>query len=292
MAEPPLTIDERRAKKAEKRIKQREITVLRASKMHKARLQAEQVGSISQAVLPPALNIGCSGWFYWHLKGSFYPTQMPTKEWFSHYADHFATVELNAPFYSWPTLATVESWRKQAEGRNMVYTVKASELITHIRKFEDTRTLVRDFGYIADLLGPMMGCFLFQLPPSYHFAPERLQNILEQLDPSRRNVIEFRHKSWWTDEVYAAFEKAGAIFCTCSGPRLPDDLVKTAEDIYIRFHGVDAWYRHDYSHDELVVWADRIRQARAERVWIYFNNDFNGYAIKNATMLAGILKGS
>lgn len=192
-----LTVDERRAKKAEKRIKQREITVLRAGKMHKARLLAAENGSFQQASTPPALNIGCSGWFYWHLRGSFYPTQMPTKDWFSHYADHFSTVELNAPFYSWPTVATVQSWRKQAEGHDMVYTVKASELITHIKKFEGTKTLIRDFGHIADLLGPLMGCFLFQLPPGYYYSPARLRDILEQLDPDRRNVVEFRHASWW-----------------------------------------------------------------------------------------------
>lgn len=284
-----LTVDERRAKKAEKRIKQREITVLRAGKMHKARLLAAENGSFQQASTPPALNIGCSGWFYWHLRGSFYPTQMPTKDWFSHYADHFSTVELNAPFYSWPTVATVQSWRKQAEGHDMVYTVKASELITHIKKFEGTKTLIRDFGHIADLLGPLMGCFLFQLPPGYHYSPARLRDILEQLDPDRRNVVEFRHASWWNDEVYAAFKKSRAIFCSCSGPRLPDDVVKTADDIYIRFHGVHRWYRHDYSHEELNDWARRIRQAGAKRVWIYFNNDFDGYAIKNATMLAEIL---
>jgi uncharacterized protein YecE (DUF72 family) len=281
------TIEERRARKAERRIKQRQITVLRAGKMHKARLLAEAASRAAPD--PPALNIGCSGWFYWHLKGSFYPSQMPTKEWFAHYANHFNTVELNAPFYSWPTLKTVQSWDKQAKGRAMVYTVKAPELITHIKKFEDTETLVQDFGYIADLLGPRMGCFLFQVPPSYHYSADRLNTILRQLDPALRNVIEFRHPSWWTEDVYAAFEAAGAIFCSCSGPRLPDVLVKTARDIYIRFHGVQRWYRHDYSHDELAVWANRIRDAGADRVWCYFNNDFDGYAIKNAKMLAEIL---
>ncbi len=284
-----LTIEERRARRAERRIKQREITLLRAGKMHKARLLAEETGLRHEPSSPPALNIGCSGWFYWHLKGTFYPTQMPTREWFAHYAEHFSTVELNAPFYSWPTLRGVEAWRTQAEGRDMIYTVKASELITHIRKFEGTETLVRDFGYIADLLGERMGCFLFQLPPSYDYSPERLRNILGQLDPARRNVVEFRHASWWNDEVYAAFRDAGAIFCSCSGPRLPDPVVRTADDIYVRFHGVEYWYRHDYSDEELSDWARRIRDVDAKRVWIYFNNDFNGYAIKNATTLAEIL---
>jgi uncharacterized protein YecE (DUF72 family) len=290
MAEPTtLTIEERRAKRAAKRIKERELSVLRAGKMHKARLAEGSRALPPPPLSPPALNIGCSGWFYWHLKGTFYPTQMPTKEWFAHYADNFKTVELNAPFYSWPTLGTVKSWLKQAEGRDMTYTVKVSELITHIQKFEGTETLVRDFGYIADLLGPRMGCFLFQLPPSYHYTPDRLATILSQLDPARRNVIEFRHKSWWNEDVYEAFRKSGSIFCSCSGPGLPDQLVKTAGDIYIRFHGVDRWYRHDYSLEELTLWAVHIREAHADRVWIYFNNDHDSYAIKNATMMAELL---
>jgi uncharacterized protein YecE (DUF72 family) len=284
-----LTIEARRARKAERRAKQRELTILRASKMHRARLIAEESGDRRITAIPPSLNIGCSGWFYWHLKGTFYPTQMPTKEWFSYYAEHFRTVELNAPFYSWPTLNTVESWRRQAHGRAIVYTVKASELITHLRKFEGTDVLVRDFGYIADLLGPLMGCFLFQLPPSYDYSPARLQNILQQLDPCRRNVVEFRHPSWWQNRVYDAFREAGVIFCSCSGPNLPDPVINTAGEIYVRFHGVERWYRHDYSDIELINWARRIREAKAERVWIYFNNDFNGYAIKNATALAKIL---
>src|SRR5688572_4139944 len=97
--------DERRARKAQKRLKQREMTLVRAQKMHEARLRAEATGHRSTVADPPALNIGCSGWFYWHLRGSFYPSQMPTKDWFAHYAEQFDTVELNAPFYSWPTLA-------------------------------------------------------------------------------------------------------------------------------------------------------------------------------------------
>jgi uncharacterized protein YecE (DUF72 family) len=291
MLEITLTKEERRAKRAEKRMKERELTILRAREMHDARLMAEEAGRLSKASSPPPVNVGCSGWFYWHLKGSFYPTQMPTNEWFAHYASYFTTVELNAPFYSWPTVATVETWCRQAAGHDMVYTVKVSELITHIRRFEGTRKLVRDFGYIADVLGPMMGCFLFQLPPSYQYSHDRMVGILDQLDPRRRNVIEFRHRSWWNDDVCAAFEKAGAIFCSCSAPRLPEDLVKTADDIYIRFHGVERWYRHDYTEDELRVWADRIRDARAKRVWIYFNNDRDGYAIKNATMMTQLLLG-
>lgn len=119
--------------------------------------------------------------------------------------------ELNEPFYSWPTLGTVESWRKQATGRAMIYTVKAFELITHTKPFQGTKNLVEDFGHIADLLGPLMGCFLFQLPPSFHYSATRLENIVSQLDPARRNVIEFRHPSWWNEEVFAAFRNGRTI---------------------------------------------------------------------------------
>lgn len=284
------TPDERRAPRALKRIKQREASILRAEKMHRARLLAESEHEASPAYDLPALNIGCSGWFYWHLRGDFYPTQMPTRDWFAHYAEHFQTVELNAPFYSWPTVGTVQSWIRQAAGREMIYTVKVPELITHIKKFEDTKTLVRDFGHVADLLGPRMGCLLFQLPPSFHYTAARLRTVLDQLDPVRRNVVEFRHPSWWNEDVYDSFEQAGAIFCSCSGPGLPDPAIRTAGEIYIRFHGVEKWYRHDYSAGELADWASRIRAADAEHVWAYFNNDFNGYAIKNATMLREMLR--
>ena len=156
------------------------------------------------------------------------------------------------------------------------------ELITHIKKFKGTKTLIRDFGVIADLLGERMGCFLFQLPPSYRYTKGRLSAIVAQLDPARRNVVEFRHKSWWTETMYAAFRKAGLIFCSCSGPRLPQELIRTADDVHLRLHGPERWYRHNYSKDELATWAERIKASGAERVWVYFNNDYEANAPANA----------
>ena len=233
--------------------------------------------------------MGCSGWYYWHWHEVFYPKDLPRNEWFPHYADNFKTVELNAPFYSWPTVATVNTWIKQAGRRRFVYTVKVCELITHVKRFKGTKQLTRDFGFIADLLGPRMGCFLYQLPPSHHYTRARLKNILEQLDPRRRNVVEFRHKSWWNEDVYEAFRQTNTIFCSCSGPRLPDELVKTADEVYIRFHGTKQWYRHNYTKQELEVWVKRIRESKAKRVWAYFNNDREGFAIKNAKELLRLL---
>jgi uncharacterized protein YecE (DUF72 family) len=292
---PRLAKEEWRARKQARREKQRAENAGRAAKMHAARLAFGKTASSLQRLPPPAqkgleLQVGCSGWFYWDWRGDFYPEGLPTSQWFGHYAKHFQTVELNAPFYSWPTVGTVNTWVRQAGRRKFVYTVKVSELITHVKQFAGTKTLVRDFGLIADLLGPRMGCFLFQLPPSFHYSKARLDRIVSQLDPARRNVVEFRHKSWWNRTVYAAFRGAGLIFCSCSGPRLPEELVVTADELYLRFHGVQRWYRHNYSRAELEVWADRIRASGVKRAWVYFNNDYNGFAIKNAKMLLGLLK--
>jgi uncharacterized protein YecE (DUF72 family) len=284
-----LTREERRARRQLRREKQRKDNIGRAAKMHSVRLDMKTEDYTSRSDLKASAYVGCSGWFYWKWRGQFYPADLATSEWFGRYAKRFDTVEINASFYSWPTVANVKAWRRQAGRRKFVYTVKVCELITHIKKFKGTKTLIKDFGTIADILGDRMGCFLFQLPPSYSYTKTRLSSILGQIDPMRRNVVEFRHASWWNDTVYAAFRQAGAIFCSCSGPKLPDELIRTADDIYLRLHGPERWYRHNYSKDELAKWADRIKAAGAKRAWIYFNNDNDGYAPKNAVTLRRLL---
>lgn len=291
MEKPILTKEQWREKREIRRQKQRENNVLRASKMHQLRIASDaSIPVRTPAPTRTTYHIGCSGWFYWDWRNIFYPEGLPTKDWFAHYANTFKTVEINASFYSWPTETTVKNWVKQAGRKKFVYTVKACELITHIKKFKGTKELVKDFGHIATILGNRMGCFLYQVPPSYHYSPARLKSIVSQLQTGQRNVIEFRHASWWNERVYTALREANLIFCSCSAPRLPDELIKTSEDIYIRFHGKTAWYRYDYTEDELKEWANRIGQAKAQTVWIYFNNDFDGHAIKNAKALARLLK--
>jgi uncharacterized protein YecE (DUF72 family) len=287
-----LTMDWKEKREA-RREKQRQQNVGRAVKMHKARMAHPR--SPLQKVFSARDNpkkryyIGCSGWFYWHWRGVFYPNESPTNQWFDHYASRFKTVELNAPFYSWPTVVTVNSWIKQIGRKKFIYTVKVCEIITHVKQFRGTKELIRDFGYIGEILGTHLGCFLFQLPPSFHYTPGRLKLIVGQLDHSKRNVVEFRDPSWWNETVYTAFRRTGTIFCSCSGPKLPDALVKTADDIYIRFHGLKRWYRHDYTKAELAEWARKINESGAKRVWVYFNNDRDGYAVENAQQLLRIL---
>ena len=283
-----LTLEERRERRQLRREKQRADNIGRAAKMHTARLKMETENPKHALDLKSLLHVGCSGWRYWKWRDSFY-ANVPQDQWFAQYLKRFDTVEINASFYSWPTVANVQAWRRQPGRKRFVYTVKVCELITHVKRFKGTKTLIRDFGIIADILGERMGCFLFQLPPSYRYTKARLDAIVTQLDPKRRNVVEFRHASWWNEDVYEAFRKAGIIFCSCSGPRLPDELIRTADDVYIRLHGPKRWYRHDYSKSELTTWATRIEASGAKRFWIYFNNDNEAHAPKNATALRRML---
>src|ERR1700733_12383578 len=225
---PELTLEQRRERRRLRRENQRENNAHRAAKMHAARLKMEATSLKAAAEPKASLYVGCSGWRYWAWRDSFY-AGVPQPDWFEHYLRRFDTVEINASFYSWPTVANVRAWQRGLGKKRFVYTVKVCELITHVKKFKGTKTLIRDFGMIADVLRDRMGCFLFQLPPSYGYTKVRLNDIVSQLDPAGRNVVDFRHASWWNEEVYSAFRKAGIIFCSCSAPRLPDELIRTTD---------------------------------------------------------------
>ena len=274
-----------------RRERQRAQNIFRAAQMHEARVahethhkKPEAAGHFSD------LHIGCSGWFYWHWRGRFYPTGSKTSAWFAHYAKRFNTVELNAPFYAWPTVSTVKTWRKQAGRRRFLYTVKASELITHVRRFSRTSGLVKDFGLIADLLGPAMGCFLFNCRRALSTPPHASRALSSNSTQDTATWWSFVTGAGGTPRCMPHSGSEASSFARAAGPRLPDELVTTGEDVYIRFHGTKRWYRHDYTRDELKVWAERVRDAKPARVWAYFNNDREGYAIKNARTFLRLLR--
>ena len=233
--------------------------------------------------------MGCSGWFYSHWRGIFYPAQeVETKNWFAYYANVFRTVELNAPFYRWPKPATVRRWYRNAPA-GFRYTVKVNQTITHEKRLMGTRKLVREFYGIADVLEEKMGCFLFQFPPSFKFTAARLKAVVTSLDPTKKSVVEFRHKSWWQEKVYAALRERGITFCAISAPRLPEDFPSGQPLAYFRLHGKSRWYRHNYNVDELTTWKQRIAASGAQEAWIYFDNDHNGNAVKNALQMRRML---
>jgi uncharacterized protein YecE (DUF72 family) len=233
------------------------------------------------------VRIGCSGYYYRHWQGLWYPEDLPTSRWFAFYAGQFDTVEINSSFYRFPTAATVRRWLRQAP-EGFVYSVKAPRLITHLKRFHDCAPLLDDFFGVLAKLDAHLGCVLFQLPPSLHYSPETLDKILGAMQPDFRNIIEFRHAGWWRPEVFAALHEKQIGFCSVSAPGLPDDLHVTAPDVYLRLHG-DPWYAQDYSEAELAAWATRLRAVDAPRAWIYFNNDHHAFAPANAAALHRLL---
>jgi len=221
--------------------------------------------------------VGTSGYFYRGWRGAFYPPELSPSEYFAYYQEHFDTVEVNASFYRFPTRETVRRWYREAR-EGFLYAVKAHREITHIKRFQDPER-VRTFYEAVAALGEKLGPVLFQLPPSFRYSEENLNRILSALDPSFKNAVEFRHASWWDEAVYRALREAGVAFVSVSAPGLPETFVNTAF-AYLRFHGKEAWYRYEYSEEELAAWAERARGHRP--LFAYFNNTDRGYAPKNA----------
>jgi uncharacterized protein YecE (DUF72 family) len=236
------------------------------------------------------IHIGCSSFNNGYWKGIFYPGELPRSKWFDYYCEHFDTYELNAPFYKFPTLKGLQSWYRKAPDR-FVYSVKAPRIITHFRKFEDcTEILEKFYGVIREGLVEKLRCVLFQLPPGFQYDAQKLELILSSLDPSFMNVIEFRHKSWWRDDVFTALTQNNIAFCSVSYPGLPDELAKTNNIRYVRLHGVPKLFYSEYASGYLQILSNAIKTENAAETYIYFNNTAGTGGIANALEMKDFLK--
>jgi uncharacterized protein YecE (DUF72 family) len=240
----------------------------------------------------PTYHVGCSGYHYRHWRGIFYPEKLPMRRWFEFYSEHFRTLELNVTFYRFPQLSFLENWYEQSVP-DFRFAVKAPRLITHYKQFNGTEQLLADFyGTVREGLREKLGPVLFQLPPKAAYTEERLQRIVESLDPGFANVLEFRHPSWWNGHVYGTLARHGISFCGQSHPLLPDELVANTGVLYYRLHGVPALYHSPYDEGFLQRLATEIRNAaHVKEAYLYFNNDIGGSAIGNAHQLRDILGG-
>jgi len=239
--------------------------------------------------MPQAYHLGTSGWSYPGWKGRFYPPGLPSCEWLSFYAQTFATVEINMTFYRFPKPETLGRWLELTPA-HFTFTLKANRQITHLKKLKNVRSEVRYFYILADSLRERLGCILFQLPPSITLDLDLLAGFLETLSPEYKNVVEFRHESWYEEKTYALLRAHEAAFCTVSSAKVPKTSPPTAPHAYFRFHGLTGEHRHNYSEEELEEWAGIIRRAEAEEVYIYFNNDYQAFAVSNCLRLAELLR--
>lgn len=155
-----------------------------------------------------------------------------------------------------------------------------------MKKLKEVSGSVQDFHRAANLLEDKLSCILWQLPPNLHRDDERLSNFCEVLDSSDKNVIEFRHKSWYHPEICEILSSYNISFCSLSSPAFPDELIATNCIGYIRFHGEGKnWYDYYYATEQLKTWHDKILEAGLEEVYVYFNNDIGANAVENALQL-------
>ncbi|MEA2389080.1 MAG: hypothetical protein QOG41_1853 [Thermoleophilaceae bacterium] len=229
------------------------------------------------------VHVGCSGWNYADWRGLVYPKGMPPSRWLEHYATLFDTVEVNSTFYRLASPDAVARWVEQTP-EHFVFTLKASRYLTHIKRLTALdQGVERFYERIEPLAGtPKMGPVLWQLPENFHRDDERLAAALAGL-PAGRHCFEFRHESWFVPEVYGLLrDHAVALVIGDTPQRRFQTHEMTADWTFVRFHWGARGRRGNYSEAELEEWAKRIEDWRERvEVFAYFNNDWEGFAVKN-----------
>ncbi len=238
----------------------------------------------------PQLHLGTSGWSYQGWRGRFYPSGLAPKGWLPFYAQTFNTVEINMTFYRLPSREILANWAAVTPP-GFTFTLKANRRITHVGRLRNVGHDVNFFYHLAGALEDKLGCILFQLPPTLTRDDALLEDFLSVLSPGYRNVIEFRDPSWYADTVYDILRSCLAGFCIVSSAKVPPDAVRTSDTAYFRFHGLTGGYRHNYSDDELRHWAGVIRSTGGTGTFVYFNNDYQAFAVQNAVRLRELLEG-
>lgn len=245
---------------------------------------------------PRPVRVGLSGWSYAHWRdGVFYPPRLPASRWLESYAERFDTVEVNSTFYRLPRTEAVARWLEQTPP-GFLFAVKASRYLTHVKRLRDLGPgLERFLERIEPLLGsPKLGPLLWQLPPTFRRDHERLADALARLPRELRHCLEFRDASWFVEETYALLREHGIALAIGDRPQVSDFQAYelTADWTYVRFHRGTRGLRGNYSDPELREWAERIRRWSLSReVFAYFNNDWEGFAPRNAARLRRLLGG-
>jgi len=235
--------------------------------------------------------IGTSGWHYEHWRNRFYPEQLTKAKWLEFYATHFATVELNNSFYHLPSETAFANWRDSSPA-NFIFAVKVSRFITHIKRLKNTEEALDKFITRAKILDQKLGPLLYQLPPNMHRNDDLLESFLSTLPQGMKHVFEFRHQSWLEEKVFDILHKYNMGLCVFDMPSISCPLVATADFAYVRFHGSTGLYFSCYSDEELADWAKRLADlaSNLKALYIYFNNDAEAFAVRNALTLGNYLQ--
>jgi uncharacterized protein YecE (DUF72 family) len=230
------------------------------------------------------VHVGTSGYNYPEWRGSFYPGKLKASEMLAYYAARFDTVEINATFYRMPTAAMMTAWAAGTPP-GFVFTLKAPQRITHMRRLNDVDEPVRIFCDVAHHLGDKRGPLFFQLPPNFKKESGRLRDLLVQIPPAFKCAFEFRHESWFTDEVYDVLRAHDAALCVADteAGSTPDET--TAAWGYYRLRNIE------YPEDDLARWAQAMTRGGRARVYCYFKHEDSGTGPALAARLQRILAG-
>jgi uncharacterized protein YecE (DUF72 family) len=243
------------------------------------------------------LLIGTSGWTYSSWKGAFYPLDLPSRRYLEFYSKEFPTTEVNYSFYHLPRPSTYEKWAAQVP-ESFIFALKASRFITHVKRLVEVEKAWTTFVQNALTLGPHLGPVLLQFPPSFRSDRRKLAAFLKGAQrPAPKSQLlrlafEFRHESWFTEEVYALLRQHNAALCIADSPRDPRRNELTAEFVYFRFHGRTDLFASKYTEAELGEEAMRIKRCLRDGldVYVYFNNDALGHAVANARTLQRLVQ--
>jgi uncharacterized protein YecE (DUF72 family) len=242
--------------------------------------------------------VGTSGWSYPGWRGSFYPEDLPARDFLSFYSRKFNTTEVNYSFYHLPRVTTYQKWSAQTP-EDFVFALKASRLITHIQRLRNASEEWGQFVERALALKEKLGPILLQLPQSFHATAENLQDVERFLSygvPCRaqlRLAMEFRHESCFGEKMIAILRRHNVSLVIAHSSRYPvPEVVATAPFVYFRFHGPKELFASGYSESELRHWAARIKALLVSDldVYAYFNNDACADAVPNAETLAKMVK--
>jgi uncharacterized protein YecE (DUF72 family) len=240
----------------------------------------------------PRLMVGTSGWSYSSWRGPFFPPAVMVKHHLAYYATQVLTAELNGVFYRTPSLETVRNWRDGTPG-DFVFAWKASKLITHWKRLSDrSRNSLDLIEQRLLILGPKAGPVLFQLPPQFEKSRDRLASFIRLLPKRWRCAFEFRHSSWYDDDIFQLLERHHAALCLSDHRDAPAPWTATADFVYVRGHGPGGAYKGHYSDDTLRHWLRFIKAwGRQDRdVFVYFDNDQKSAAPADAARLCALLE--
>ncbi len=228
------------------------------------------------------LYVGTSGYSYKEWKGSFYPEKLPAKDMLPYYAERLKTVELNNTFYRFPKRSAMESWKSQVPV-DFRFSVKASQSITHFKRLKDAEDPTRDMIENISALEDRLGVVLFQLPPNMKKDAERLDSFLQLLPPDIKATFEFRHPTWFDDEVLELLKRHNRALCVSDTDDLPANTIdKTADFGYLRLRRVQ------YGQAELKEWIEKIKKQKWKETFVFFKHEDEGTGPKLAAEFIGL----